>query len=139
LGSGIGKEAIVPTRDGLLTAVAGKGVERGLTPEMLGDYVALHYEGPVTEREDNLHKQSIRSLVGRIAPDWKIHIASMGESGFTVEVRPKPDRVEKIPAAAPGPVTEGQVIDLDNPQRIKQIADQLGHLAQELAELQILE
>ena len=66
----------MPTMEQILLAVAGKGVERGLEPEREGEVCILRYAKPTDEREDNLHKQSIRSLVMRIAPDWKIHITS---------------------------------------------------------------
>ena len=107
----------MPTKEALLTAIAGKGVERGLTPERTEDFVVLRYESETTERQDNLHKQSIRSLVQRIAPDWKIHIASMGETGFSVEVRPAPNnRVrdhDPQPEEAPLDLTNQGVRNLD--------------------------
>lgn len=80
----------MPDRNKLLLAVAGKGVERGIDPDIQEDIVILRYTEPTDERVDNLHKQAIRSLIERIAPDWKIHISSLGESGFAVEVRPRP-------------------------------------------------
>jgi len=129
------KEAIVPTRQGLLTAVAGKGVERGLEPEWQEDgTILLRYDQPQDERQDNLHKQSIRSLVQRIGPDWKIHIFSH-DNGFGVEVRPKPGAqtidmptvapVESHESVEPGPVTEDREIDLDDKEQLKKIALEL--------------
>lgn len=120
------KETIVPTKAGLLTAIAGKGVERGLAPEQSEDFVILRYEGPTSEREDNLHKQSIRSLVQRIAPDWLVHIASMGESGFSVEVRPKPGQADK-----PEPQEVVQEVDLT----LDSISAELEELARKLKTL----
>lgn len=131
----------MPTREALLTAVAGKGVERGLTPENMGDYVVLRYPAPQDERQDNLHKQSIRSLIGRIAPDWKIHISSIEGEGFSVEVRPKPGLVPVPPAPAvevheavePGPTVEGREIDLTNAERLEKLAKELGEIAKRIA------
>jgi hypothetical protein len=111
----------VPARKALLTAVAGKGVERGLDPEWMEDgTVFLRYTTPQDERQDNLHKQSIRSLVQRIAPDWKIHIQS-GEGGFSVEVRPA--------------VLVDKEIDLDNAKQMEELAEQLEQLSITLREL----
>lgn len=122
------RKAIVPTKMGLLTAVAGKGVERGLTPELGEDFVVLKYEGPTSEREDNLHKQSVRSLVQRIAPDWLVHIASMGESGFSVEVRPKPG--SKADAIAPQETKEIDLTSLESiSAELEDIAKRLKTLA----------
>ena len=116
-------------RDLILQAVAGKGVERGLVPELQGDgTLFLRYPEPQDERQDNLHKQSVRSLVGRIAPDWKIHIDGRGlEGGFLVEVRPKPSKepVEAIASVSPGPVIEGREVDLDDPTQLKELVLQL--------------
>lgn len=77
----------------LLLAIAGKGAERGMEPEIREDIntVVFRYGRPTDEREDNLHKQSIRSTVTRVGGDeWKIHITSLGETGFSAEVRPAP-------------------------------------------------
>lgn len=88
------------TREQLLMAVAGKAIERGLTPEQdeTGEILSLHYPEGTTDREDILHKQAVRSLIGRIAPDWKIHILSI-ENGLSVEVRPKPGSREAQPSS----------------------------------------
>ena len=132
----------MPTKEALLTAVAGKGVERGLTPENMGDYVVLRYPAPQDERQDNLHKQSIRSLIGRIAPDWKIHISSIeGGQGFGVEVRPKPGlapvptapAVESFPPTEPGPVVEGREIDLTDVDRLEALAREISEIARRMA------
>lgn len=131
----------MPTKEALLTAVAGKGVERGLTPENLGDYVVLRYPGPQDERQDNLHKQSIRSLIGRIAPDWKIHISSIEGEGFSVEVRPKPglvavpvaQPVEEHAAVEPGPTVEGREIDLTDVDRLEALAREISEIARRMA------
>jgi hypothetical protein len=126
-------------RDLILQAVAGKGVERGLVPEVQEDgTLLLRFPESQDERQDNLHKQSIRSLVGRIAPDWKIHIDGQGlDTGFVVEVRPKPGKkpVEYIAPVPPGPVMEEQEIDLTNEEKVKELAKQLGNIASELAKL----
>lgn len=112
----------MPTRDELLIAVAGKGVERGLTPEMMDGYVLLHYDENTTEREDNLHKQSIRSLIKRVAPDWKIHIASV-DAGFSVEVRPKPGK-----SVEPNPPVEQP----ESVEKIDKLTDTLEALLKSL-------
>lgn len=82
------------TKEMILKAVEGKAAERRLASERKGDLVVISYTEAQTEREDDLHKQSIRSLVKRLAPDWKIHLNTIGElsnaEGFTVEVRPSP-------------------------------------------------
>ena len=126
LGSGGRKEhSVADRRDLILQAVAGKGVERGIVPEFQPDgTLLLRYPEPQDERRDNLHKQSIRSLVGRIAPDWKIHIDGQGfDVGFMVEVRPKPGfPIAQVP---PGPVMEGQEIDLEDPDQLKELVTQL--------------
>ena len=122
----------MPSREAILAAVAGKGVERGLEYELTGEYCILRYTKPADEREDNLHKQSIRSLIGRIAPDWKIHIASM-EDGFSVEVREKPSAIPK-----PAPNGEGTIprmVDLTDAEKLKKMSDQLQEIANELASL----
>lgn len=116
----------MPTQEEILLAVAGKGVERRLTPERDGDMVVLRYTRPTDERTDNLHKQSIRSLVQRIAPDWKIHILSMGESGFSVEVRPAP-KTKTEP-----PLTEAPMIDLSDQEKLKQLSDELAELVERM-------
>jgi hypothetical protein len=115
----------------LLIAIAGKGVERGLDPEQDGNILILRYPDGVTEREDNLHKQSIRSLLQRMAPDWKIHINSVKEEdmlvGMSVEVRPKPGKAE---APAPEVVTEHTE---DTGERLSRMARELEELAKEWA------
>jgi hypothetical protein len=116
----------VPTQEALLTAVAGKGIERGLEPTIQDGLVILNYPGPLTEREDNLHKQSIRSLIQRIAPDWKIHILSMGESGFSVEVRQGPGH---------NPVDQPKVVDLNDKEAIAQLASELEEMARKVRAL----
>jgi hypothetical protein len=121
----------MPTQEEkLLIAVAGKGVERGLDPEQDGNILILRYPGGATDREDNLHKQSIRSLVQRMAPDWKIHIASVKEDeatvGMSVEVRPKPgNRTE-------GPQPEKAEYPADAGERLARMAEELEELAREL-------
>jgi hypothetical protein len=115
----------------LLIAIAGKGVERGLDPEQDGNILILRYLDGVTEREDNLHKQSIRSLLQRMAPDWKIHINSVKEEdmlvGMSVEVRPKPGKTE---TPAPEVVTEHTE---DTGERLARMAKELEELAKEWA------
>lgn len=83
----------------LLMRVAGKLMERGVRSEI--DYdrsiVTAWYDEPTSEKEDNLHKQSVRGVVDRYGEgSFKIHISSMGESGFTSEIREAPGvRVEE--------------------------------------------
>jgi hypothetical protein len=121
-------------RDLILQAVAGKGVERGLIPERQEDgTMLLRYPEPQSDVQDNLHKQSIRSLVKRIAPDWRIHISTNGEDGFNVEVRPKPGSVSTPPPQVvephgpvePGPTIEGKEVDLTDVQKIERLAQEL--------------
>lgn len=102
----------MPERQAILTAIAGKAIERGLDPSIHEDFVTLRYPDGITEREDNLHKQSIRSLVSRLSPDHQTHISSM-EGGFSVEVRRK---------------SESPVIDLDT-TRLREIAAELVVMA----------
>lgn len=126
----------MPTRAAILTAVAGKAVERGLDPSIEGDFAILRYPREMTEREDNLHKQSIRSLVKRIAPDWKIHILTMDQDGFSVEVRPAPKAQEAVPeiheAVEPGPAVAGKEIDLNDVERMKQLITEMMGIAEKL-------
>lgn len=104
----------MPERQAILTAIAGKGIERGLDPSVHEDFVMLRYpEDGISEREDNLHKQSIRSLVSRLSPDYMTHISSL-EGGFSVEVRRK---------------NESPVIDLDTTTRLREIAAELVVMA----------
>jgi hypothetical protein len=116
----------------LLIAIAGKGVERGLDPEQDGNILILRYPDGVTEREDNLHKQSIRSLLQRMAPDWKIHINSVKEEdmlvGMSVEVRPKPGKAE-----VPVPQTPAAEYPADPAERLARMARELEELAKEWA------
>ena len=122
----------MPTMEQILLAVAGKGVERGLEPEREGEVCILRYAKPTDEREDNLHKQSIRSLVMRIAPDWKIHIPSR-EDGFGIEVRPKPNVMPKPAAEGAGVIP--RIPDTSDTEKISQIVDQLQGIAKELQAL----
>lgn len=124
----------MPNRNEIYRMVIAQAVLRELDAEEVNGLVAIRYPSPQDERQDNLHKQSIRALVKKKAPDWKIHIASMGESGFTVEVRPAPG-ANQVPSAEPGPVTAGQEIDLDDASRIRELAQQLGGIAKELEAL----
>jgi hypothetical protein len=133
----------------LLKAVEGKAASRLLLSERTpNDEVIIRYAEAQDERQDNLHKQSIRSEVKRLGgEDWKIHILSLGEAGFSVEVRPAPSRavpepmqlpqtpVEHHAQVEPGPVVNGEVIDLDDKEQLKEIAIQLQGLAGELAKL----
>ena len=116
----------------LLIAVAGKGVERGLDPEQDGNILILRYPDGTSDREDNLHKQSIRSLVQRMAPDWKIHINSVREEdmlvGMSVEVRPKPGKTE-----APAPEPTDTEHPADPRERLSRMAKELEELAREWA------
>ncbi len=133
------------SRDALHIAVAGKGVERGMVPEITSDHVILRYQGEVKEfeRVDNLNKQSIRSLAQRMAGDrWKVHINSMGETGFMVEFTaragvelPPPAAVEVHEQVEPGPVTAGQEVDLEDPDQIKDLATQLLGIAEKLSKI----
>ena len=122
----------MPTREAILMAVAGKGVERGLDSLIEGEVCVLRYGKPTDEREDNLHKQSIRSLVARIAPDWRIRINSMDE-GFSVEVTPKPSTAAKPPAEGAGPIP--RVEDTSDAEKIREMSDQLQKIARELQAL----
>ena len=117
------------TKQKLLIAVAGKGAERGLIPEIGEDIVTLKYDIPQDAREDNLHKQSVRALVERMGgQEWKVHIRSLqdGQAGFSVEVRP-----------APGArVAEPVPIDLtsDGLRHLEDLARQLEEIAKRLRE-----
>ena len=122
----------MPTMEQILLAVAGKGVERGLEPEREGEVCILRYAKPTDEREDNLHKQSIRSLVGRIAPDWIIHITSR-EDGFGIEVRPKPNVMPKPPAEGAGVIP--RIPDTTDSEKLRAFAEQLQGIARELEAL----
>jgi hypothetical protein len=129
-------------RDLILQAVAGKGAERGLVPERQEDgTMLLRYPDPQDERQDNLHKQSIRALVGRMAPDWRIHITSNGEDGFLVEVRPKPGSIQ-MPAAPeshgpvePGPTMTDREIDLTDLDRIERLAQEMIEAVKRVREI----
>lgn len=117
------------TREMILKAVEGKAAERGQASERKGDLVVITYPEPQTAREDDLHKQSIRALVKRMAPDWKIHLNTIGSiekpEGFTVEVRPAPSTDD-------GPVQGRSPKDTDRIDRIEQM---LRQLSEELATL----
>lgn len=115
------------TKQSLLLAIAGKGAERGTRPEIDEErgLVTLWYEVPTTEREDNLHKQSVRALVQRMGgEDWKVHINSMGESGFTTEVRPAPGVRVAEPVSLD--ITDEGVTSIEG------LADELERLAKKL-------
>lgn len=113
----------------LLWAVAGKLAERGVRPEIDHErnLVTGWYDAPTDDKEDNLHKQSIRSLVKREGgDDVKVHINSMGESGFTTEIRPAAGvRVESTPSIN---LTNGGIAGLDG------LADELEAIARRLRE-----
>lgn len=116
------------TKETILKAVEGKAAERGLQSERRGDLVVVSYDEPQTERQDDLHKQSIRSLVKRLAPDWKIHLNTVGElanaRGFTVEVR-------LSPIADVGPVQgrSPKESSLEKAERLaRELADELASL-----------
>lgn len=129
----------MPSRGEIYKKVIGQALVRGLDAEEVSGIVAIRYPTPQDPRLDNLHKQSMRSLVKKVAPDWKIHIASLGEGGFTVEVRPAPglelppaQPVEAHEAVEPGPVVAGKEIDLGNQVQVAKIAAELRELADRL-------
>ena len=112
------------TREQILKAVEGKAAERGLESRREGDLIFITYAVPQDAREDNLHKQSIRALVKRIAPDWLIHLDSIGDlAGFTAEVRPKPSTKDTFQGRAPQPS------NMDRLERLaRDLADELAKL-----------
>ena len=115
------------TKDQILKAVEGKAAERGLLSERQGDLVFITYPEIQDDREDNLHKQSIRALIKRIAPDWMIHLNST-DHGFTVEVRPRPT------TSPDGPVTDKAPSGEDRIARLEKMLEQLLEQQQVRAE-----
>lgn len=110
------------TKEMILKAVEGKAAERYLETERRGDLVFITYPEVQDVRQDNLHKQSIRALVRRMAPDWMVHLDSLsGLTGFTVEVRLKP--------SMDGPI-HGK-----SPSDKRPSADELERMAKELTEM----
>jgi len=69
-------------RERIHTVIAGKAIERGLEVEDLGESVIIHTDSP---EKDSLHRQIIRSLVKRVAPDATVRTMST-DDGFMVRV-----------------------------------------------------
>lgn len=122
-----------------MLALGGKAAERGLEPQRQGDFLVIQYPEPQDDTKDNLHKQALRSLYKRMDKDgaWKYHVSSMGESGFSIELRPAPVKEDKpiitrIESVPPGPVVEGLDIDLDDTEQIRRIAEEITQLAAKL-------
>lgn len=77
------------TRQKLATALLGKAIERGLLAEddTASGLLRIRYPEPQSAGADSLHKQSIRNLGKRLAPEWKVEVASLGlDVGFDVSL-----------------------------------------------------
>lgn len=114
------------TAEELIVALKGKGIERGLPmPLHDGDMLIYPWDGDMDDpdyaRRIDLHEQSFRSLVKRIAPDWRVRIVR-SEPGWTVEVYPKPNSA----AARALKSNDDRVIDLT--KQVEELAAEVARL-----------
>lgn len=79
------------TRQKLVTALLGKAIERGLLADEdpASGMLRVRYPESQSAGADSLHKQAVRNLGKRLAPDWKTEVASLGlDTGFDVRLWP---------------------------------------------------